>query len=140
MAISARMKRMNNCIAVDLDRGPGFNGQIYNCYQDKPLSFHDVSEFIDTVNAFLDKVEYPGQKHQFRNFKKVEKPVMELDFDKEVKLCETEDIAEKVSDIGFVVMILGRDNATWQGKVYDKAREKEFSFTSELELFRCLNN
>lgn len=139
MAISDRMKRMHNCVGVSFNEAEGFNGQVYTCYFKEPVSFADVHEFFSIVNEFMDELDFPAQKTKFRSFKKtlpIQKP---LNIDTANKLCDTEHLLEHLGSNSYVIMMLGRDNATWQGNIYSKDLDKEFSFNSEVELFRIIN-
>lgn len=138
MSISDRMKRTSSCLATSLTNKKLFQGQLYNCFMDEPLGFSDVNDFFNLVNAFLDAVEFPAQKVKYRTFKKTLQTLRIVDINPKEKLADSEQIIEKCDKNAFVIMVTGRDNATWQGKVYNKAKDKEFSFNSELELLKTL--
>ena len=62
-----------------------------------------------------------------------------VDIDPKEKLYETKDLLSKVDEKGFILMVAGRDNATWQGEIYNTSSDEEYSFNSEVELIRFLN-
>lgn len=138
MAISDRMKRGQNCVGITL-KNEGFRGQLYNCYQKEPEEFQDVHDFFNIVNAFLDALEYPAQKVKYRTFKKTLPTLKLVDIDPDKRLIETEELLDLCKRKAYVIMITGRDNATWQGTIYSKSEDKEYSFNSELELLRIIN-
>ena len=138
MSISDRMKRTDNCVAFSLDNKTLFSGELYNCYQDEGVRFSDVQDFFNIMNAFLDAVEYPAQKVKYRSFKKTLPTIKIVDINPSEKLFNIEQILEKCQKNAFVIMVTGRDNATWQGKVYKKSNDKEYSFNSEVELLKIL--
>ena len=139
MSISDRMKRMHNCVGISIDSEEGFSGKLYNCYETEPRTFNDADEFFNIVNAFLDALEFPAQKFKYRAFKKTLPTLIIVDIDPKEKLYETKDLLSKVDEKGFILMVAGRDNATWQGEIYNTSSDEEYSFNSEVELIRFLN-
>ena len=139
MAISDRMKRMPNVVGFNLEND-GFKGELYNCYEEKAETFNDVNDFFNVVNAFLDAVEFPEQKIKYRAFKKTLPELKLIDIDPAEKLFEVEHLLELCKEKAYLMMITGRDNATWQGTIYNKAEDVESSFNSEVELLRIINN
>jgi hypothetical protein len=138
MAISGRMQRSSSCIGITL-KNEGFKGELYNCYENEPETFSDISEFFDTVNSFLDAVEYPAQKTKYRAFKKTLPNLKIVDIDPNNQLFEPEHLLDLCTRKAYIILVLGRDNATWQGLCYSKAEDKEYSFNSEVELLRIIN-
>ena len=138
MAISERMKRMSNVFGITL-KSKGFSGELYNCYEEKAEPFEDVTEFFNIVNAFLDALEYPEQKIKYRAFKKTLPELKIIDIDPAKKLFEVEHLLELCKNRAFLILITGRDNATWQGTVYNKEKDRESSFNSEIELLNIIN-
>ena len=138
MAISSRMQRMHNCVGVAFN-GEGFKGNIYNCYQNEPNYFNDVDDFFNIINAFLDALEFPAQKIKFRVFKKTLPTMKLVDVDPKEKLFETEKLLDLCKKDAYVIMMTGRDNASWQGIVYSQKEDQEYTFNSEIELLRIIN-
>lgn len=138
MAISDRMKRMHNCVGISFDKGKEFAGKLYICYQEEGIPFVDVDEFFIIVNAFLDTIEFPAQKIKYRNFKKTLPTLKIVDIHPDEKLYETEHLLDVCGKDAYVLMVIGRDNATWQGMIYNNKEDKEYSFNSELELLKVL--
>ena len=138
MAISDRMKRMHNCVGITFEPRKEFAGTVYICYQEEGIQFADVDEFFIIVNAFSDTLEYPAQKIKYRNFKKTLPTLKLVDIDPKEKLFDTEHLLDLCDKKAHVLMLIGRDNATWQGMVYSKEEDKEYSFNSEMELLKVL--
>ncbi len=138
MALSERMKRMSNTFGITL-KNDGFKGELYNCFEEKPEEFFDVNDFFNLVNAFLDVLEFPAQKIKYRTFKRTLPNLKLIDIDPNKKLCNTEDLLTFCKRKAFIILITSRDNATWQGMVYNKSEDKEYSFNSEIELLRIIN-
>ena len=85
-------------------------------------------------------MEFPAQKVKYRTFKKTLPTLKLVDIDPNEKLFETEQLLSLCTRKAYIIMVTGRDNATWQGMVYSKSEDKEYSFNSEVELIRILNN
>ena len=130
---------MSNCVGITL-KNDGFKGELYNCFENEPRTFSDVDDFFNIVNTFLDALEFPAQKVKYRTFKKTLPTLKLVDIDPNEKLFETEQLLSLCTRKAYIIMVTGRDNATWQGMVYSKSEDKEYSFNSEVELIRILNN
>ena len=139
MNISDRMKRMHNCVGITIEDKDSFSGKLHCLYQKDAISYTDVDDFFNIINGFLDTRDFPAQKFRYRAFKKTYPTLKIVDVDPKVKLFETMDLVPKVGNDGFILMVTGRDNATWQGKLYSAASDEEYDFNSEVELIRILN-
>ena len=139
MAISDRMKRMHSCVGITLKNGKDLKGELYHCYSNEPIVFNDVEDFFCIVNSFLDVLEYPASKVKYRAFKKTLPTMKLIDIDPKEKLFDTEKLLTLCDRKAYIILIIGRDNATWQGMVYSKSEDKEYTFKSEVELLRILN-
>ncbi len=136
MAISDRMKRMHNCVGISLTSKEQFAGKLYNCYQEEEIAFAGLDDFFNIVNTFLDTLDFPAQKIKYRCYKKTLPTLKIVDIDPKKKLFDTEHLFELCEDTNYILMVMGRDNATWQGVLYSKEDDKEASFNSEVELLR----
>lgn len=138
MAISARMGRAANCIGIIVDkRIDGFSGRITHRFQKDPVLFTDLPELFCRIIEVLDGLNYPARKINKRQFKGCKVPA------KKIKLKQGMKPSIPVKDLlggeeGFVVMVVGRDNSTMQGIVYDSALDKDFKFNGDVELYRIL--
>lgn len=139
MAIADRMKRMHNCVGVSFNSSKGFSGQVYTCYKKEPDAFNDVTDFFTIVNTFLDILEYPASKVRFRAFKRTLPTLKLVDIDPSEKLFDTETLLKGLGGKGYIIMMTSRDNATWQGKIYDVSKDTECDFNSEVELLKVIN-
>ena len=139
MAVSERMSRMNNSIAFVLDKTEGFSGDIYNCYQKEPIRFSDLNEFFIIVNEILDELDFPAQKTKYRSFKKTLPTLKVLDIDAASKLCDVTELIKKAGKESYGLLVIGRDNATWQGMLYDSKKDEENTFNGDIQFLRLLN-
>ncbi len=139
MPVSDRMKRTPNCVGVCIDESrTGFKGRVYCCYNRNPQHFNDVTELFYIVDGVMDALNYPAVKTKDRGFKKTECQ-FELDqIDVENKIHEVDHLIPEFERGGYIIMVTSRDNATWQGIVYDRKNDVECSFNSEVELIKLL--
>lgn len=139
MPVSDRMNRNPNCVGIVIDRQKvGFKGKVYNCFSLDPQDFYDVTDLFTIVNGVLDALNFPAIKTRVRHFKKTKSAFVPSEIDVENKLRDAKDLLSAEDKDGFVIMIIGRDNATWQGVLYDKKKDVEFNFNSEVELIKLL--
>lgn len=139
MPVSDRMKRTPNCVGVCIDEvKKGFRGRVYNCFSKEPQEFNDVPELFYIVDSIMDALNFPALKTKNRQFKKTARAFETVDIDVENQLQDAESLIPEDEEEGFVLMVTGRDNATWQGLLYDKKKDVESKFNSEVELINLL--
>ncbi len=139
MPVSEKMKRMPNCVGVCIDEiKDGFRGRVYNCYSKNPEPFHDLTELFYIIENVMDTLNFPAVKTKNRHFKKTDIDFNYTRLDVEKKVLEVEELIPDLEKHGYIIMITSRDNATWQGSVYDKSHDIETPFNSEVELIRLL--
>lgn len=141
MPISGRMKRTSNCVGVIIDESKkGFKGRVYNCFDKEPQHFDDINELFYIVESVMDALNFPALKTKCRQFKKTESTFVPKRIDVEKQIIEPENLLPDMEKEGYVIMVTGRDNATWQGSVYNKSKDEEVNFNSEVELIKYLSN
>ena len=139
MPVSGRMKRTPNCVGVIIDESKkGFKGRVYNCFDKNPQHFNDINELFYIVENIMDTLNFPALKTRSRQFKRTESTFVPKRIDVENQLVDAEGLLPDMEKEGYVIMVTGRDNATWQGFVYDKKADEEYSFNSEVELIKYL--
>jgi hypothetical protein len=139
MPVSARMKRTPNCVGICVDeKKDGFKGRVYNCFSKEPQSFSDINELFYIVDSVMDALNFPAIKTKNRSFKKTETDFEPQHIDVENKVLGAEELIPADVKDGYVIMVTSRDNVTWQGIVYDKQKDVENNFNSEVELIRLL--
>ncbi len=139
MPVSARMNRTPNCVGVIVDESKkGFSGRVYHCFSTRPQHFADITELFNIVDSVMDALNFPALKTKNRQFKKTESTFVPEEIDVENKVLDADKLIPEVEKEGYVIMVTGRDNATWQGILYDKKKDAEFNFNSEVELVKLL--
>jgi hypothetical protein len=140
MAVSPRMGRAKNCIGVVLDKNAeGFSGHVTNRFQKDSVEFTDLPELFSRIIEVLDTLNYPARKINKRQFKGG------VPAGNKFKINEDQGPIIDTADLlggqdGFIIMVVGRDNGTMQGTVYDSALDKDFKFNGDIELYRILYN
>ena len=139
MPVSARMKRTPNCVGICIDEAKNcFRGRIYNCFSKEPQSFNDINELFYIVDSVMDALNFPAIKTKNRAFKKTATDFTPAPIDVEKSVLGAEELIPSDVENGYVLMVTSRDNVTWQGIIYDKKKDVEFTFNSEVELIRLL--
>ena len=139
MPVSSRMKRMPNCVGICIDEAKeGFKGRVYNCYSKEPDRFTDITEMFYIIENVMDTLNFPALKTKCRTFKRSAADFKPTPIDVENKILGAEELIPEGEENGYVLMITSRDNVTWQGMLYDKKKDEENSFNSEVELIRLL--
>ena len=139
MPVSSRMNRTPNCVGVCIDDAKnGFKGRVYNCYSKEPQVFNDITELFDIVDNVMDTLNFPALKTKSRMFKKTAKEFNPGEIDIDNKVLDASGLIPASDKKGFVIMVTGRDNATWQGMIYNKETDVESAFNSDVELIRLM--
>ncbi|SDB28330.1 hypothetical protein SAMN02910298_01369 [Pseudobutyrivibrio sp. YE44] len=139
MPVSNRMNRTPNCVGVCIDETKdGFKGRVYNCYSKEPQVFNDVTQLFYIVDNVMDALNFPALKTKYRDFKKTESAFVPEEIDIDNKVLDAENLIPADEEKGYVIMVTGRDNATWQGVIYNKEKDVEENFNSGVELIRLL--
>lgn len=117
-------------ICVDSYENSEMKGSLYNPALEGGIRFESVMQFLLALEDLLDDMNFP----QNFNAKRCFRPIgHELDIGNET----TESRGEKAS---FVVRVLFRQNASWQGTVTWLDEKREESFRSVLELLLLMNS
>lgn len=136
MPVSGRIERSPNCVGICIDESKkGFKGRVYNLYSKTPQTFNDITELFYIVDSVMDILNYPAQKVRYRHFKKTKRAFKPVKIDGENKVLNVNELIPEGED-GYLLMVTSRDNATWQGLLYDKKKDVESNFNSEVELIK----
>ncbi len=122
-------------ICVDEHSQDIFEGRLYVSVFEEPAAFKSVHGLIGLMNKAL---ELAGVPHPFFEYRSFEDPKQDKGSSDAKK-----DVSKKLYDHGrysgkaatFLVNILYRQNATWQGTVTWVEGDRSVNFRSALELF-----
>ena len=118
-------------VCVD-DRQDGrFSGRLYNPYWEGGVPFSSVMEFLTRMEELLDQMQFPQSFAAVRSFQPAPRPAEE---------SPPEPGAQEGKLGTFVVRVIFRQNASWQGSVSWLEGRRDESFRSVLELLMLLNS
>ena len=106
-------------------------GRLYNPFLQGAMHFTGLMEFLLAVEHLLDEMNFPQPFAQVRSFRPQEKARGEIRRD------NLEQRGEKGT---FVMKVIFRQNASWQGTVLWLEANREESFRSVLEFALLLNS
>lgn len=107
-------------------------GRFYNPNYEEGVSFRSLSQFLVKMEDMLNDMNFPQSFTVARSFST---PVPELSDDSNLE------VRSHVGELAtFVVRILFRQNASWQGSVTWLEKNKEESFRSVLEMILLMNS
>lgn len=106
-------------------------GRLYNPFLQGAMHFTGLMEFLLAVEHLLDEMNFPQPFAQVRSFRPQEKERGEIRRD------NLEQRGEKGT---FVMKVIFRQNASWQGTVLWLEANREESFRSVLEFALLLNS
>lgn len=112
-------------------------GRIYTAYNTQPQIFRDSFEMARSMDAFFDEVGYPQRDTQPRSFGE---NATTQKRGNAMSAKVTDPTIEKGEMATFVVRVMYRQNATWQGSVLWAEEEKTCNFRSALELIRMMDD
>ena len=118
-------------VCVD-DRQDGrFSGRLYNPYWEGGVPFSSVMEFLTRMEELLDQMQFPQSFAAVRSFQPAPRPAEESPPEPGVQ----------EGKLGtFVVRVIFRQNASWQGSVSWLEGRRDESCRSVLELLMLLNS
>ncbi len=120
-------------------RGAEFQGEFYHRYSEQPICFVNPADMVQKMDTLYDELGYPQRTVQPRSFSasapepKRREPVVAR---KAVNDLETQQ-GELAT---FVVHVMYRQNATWQGNVLWAEADKSCNFRSALELIKLMDS
>lgn len=118
-------------VCVDSYQDGVLKGRLYNPVSDTPRLFHSMSQFLVQMETLLEQLQFP---QSFRAVRSFAQPTQEL---------PDASAADQLPPLGalatFVVRVLFRQNASWQGTVTWQETGQEENFRSALELLLLMD-
>ncbi len=143
MPVPGKMGRIPNTVAVCIDEteNQACAGRLYHFYSAEPEHFSDVAELINLVTALMSATKFPQATIQTRSFKKTKTDTLKLDIDTEKKILSIDQLVEKRGQVAtFLFCITSRQNANWQGDLYNPVSDLNGSFESDIELLNIIRS
>lgn len=130
-----------NLIIACIDESPNNKkmGRLNHKYSREPVPFTDLYGLLLEADRLMDIIDFPQSSTRDRFFLDETHKRMK---EKGVKQVRTADeiLDERGKRATFVINVLHRQNATWQGKVLWAEKGKSCCFRSALELLKLIDN
>lgn len=129
-----------NLCSVCVDRAAGgeYQGRLYHYYTDRGVPFRTRFELISAIDRLCDLLGYPQAAQQPRRFGRAQPLPQQREVE---RLMGKDELAgQKGRMATFVVHVMHRQNATWQGTVVWAEKDQKASFRSALELIKLMDS
>ena len=137
------------CVCIDSDNAADYQGLIYHQYSDEPIVFEGMTDFLVRAEELFDTWDFPQRGVAQRFFKKSNKeevnykkkdPDDKLPIDVIQEKAGVRNVQNKKGKLGtFVVQVVFRQDATWQGHVIHQETNDKQDFASALELVKIID-
>jgi hypothetical protein len=131
-----------NLIVLGIHRSCGYDceGKIWHQYQKEPISFGSLMGAAKLLGQFMDDLDFPQRAMLPRSFHTGSTAV--YNHRRKKKIVKIMDNLEGRSGKKgtFIVQVMYRQNATWQGQVTWAEQDKKAYFRSALELMRLIDD
>ena len=117
-------------ICVDSYEDRVLKGRLYNLFYEAPIVFNSTMEFLIKMDALMNEMEYPQPFSEMRSFQRPQPTSFKERVFKE----------EPGSVCTFMIRVMFRQNASWQGRLTWANKKREESFRSALELLFLIDN
>lgn len=126
-------------ICVDRSVQGEIGGRIYHYYENMPQKFDNVVQLLRYMESLYNSLQFPEASVALRDF--VQEPGRKAQEGEWRKVLDRETVMGKRGERAtFYVYVQYRQNATWQGTVVWKEKERKEKFRSALELIILLDN
>ena len=137
------------CACIDSDDNADYQGLIYHQYADNPIAFDGMTDFMMKLEELFDEWDFPQRGLAPRVFKKGSRDDIGY---KKKKLSDklpieviseangVRNVQNKKGKLGtFVIQVVYRQDATWQGHVIHQEKNEKIDFVSALELIKIMD-
>ena len=137
------------CVCIDDDKDADYQGLIYHQYADEPISFNGIASMILEMENLFDEWDFPQRGLAERKFDKKKenhkRPVSETEDDRlKIEIISdthgVRNVQNKKGKLGtFVIQVVYRQDASWQGHVIYQEDNEKLDFNSALELIKIID-
>ncbi len=139
------------CICIEDNRDADYQGLLYHQYSDDPIEFDGTADMMMKMEALFDEWDFPQRGLAARKFdrknrdelkrKKINPDDDRLPIEIIADKCGVRNVQNKSGKLGtYVVQVVYRQDASWQGHVIIKASDEKYDFNSALELVRLIDS
>ena len=137
------------CVCIDDDKDADYQGLIYHQYADEPISFNGIASMILEMENLFDEWDFPQRGLAERKFDKKKenhkRSVSETEDDRlKIEIISdthgVRNVQNKKGKLGtFVIQVVYRQDASWQGHVIYQEDNEKLDFNSALELIKIID-
>ena len=137
------------CACIESNDNADYQGLIYHQYADNPIAFDGMSDFMLKLEDLFDEWDFPQRGLAPRVFRKGSRDDIGYNKKKHSDKLPIEVISEmngvrnvqnKKGKLGtFVIQVVYRQDATWQGHVIHQEKNEKMDFVSALELIKIMD-
>lgn len=132
--------RTPDCVVLCIHCSYGYDceGELWDLYEQQPFRFGSLMEAVREMERIMDETGYPQRALLPRGWCVCDRTGNGVKPGKRVNAMEN--LENKSGQKGtFIVKVLHRQNATWQGQVTWAEQNKKVYFRSALELVRLID-
>ena len=136
-------------VVVDECRKSLFKGRIYHPYTGENSAFSCAVDLLNKLEGIYNRWDFPQHTHTMRSFHPIKVKqnrsddiTREKSYDAEVS-GRMEDKVQNLKQNGkttFILKVLYRQNATWQGNIQWVEGNKTRNFRSDLEMLKLMDD
>ena len=137
------------CACIQSDDNADYQGLIYHQYADNPIPFDGMTDFMMKLEELYDEWDFPQRGLAPRVFKQGSRDDIG---DKKKNLSDklpievisetngVRNVQNKKGKLGtFIIQVVYRQDATWQGHVIHQEKNEKTDFVSALELVKIMD-
>ena len=139
------------CICVEDNKDADYQGVLYHQYADDPIPFDGTADLMIRMEALFDEWDFPQRGLAARKFdkknrdefkrKRIDPNYDRLPIDIISEQNGVRNVQNKKGKLGtFVVQVVYRQDASWQGHVIIKEKDEKRDFNSALDLVRIIDS
>ena len=136
---TTKIDHQNGAIRICVDRleGNRAGGRVLSQRLTAPMAFSDLGSLLLQLESLLERQNFPQAFQRMRSFTK-ETPEYPAGLLPEGAMAAEAVTAARGETATFVLRVLTRQNATWQGVLEWLEGEQRNSFSSDLEFLKLL--
>ena len=130
------------CVCVDDITHGEVDGRLYHRFAVEPVNFNGVGELLTAMESLFNAINYPQASTEVRNFRSKRGAVepKKIEEKPEAIVDGLDVVNHRGEKASFVIQVLYRQNASWQGLIrwveYDVTQE----FRSALEFLKLIDS
>jgi hypothetical protein len=132
------------CVCIDRRAGCCFAGRMYHRFSLQAQAFCEPNQLLMQMDALFDRLNYPQRTMAERTFQAKSRSQQDRKEGKAMPKEEWEVVGNPAEQKGelatFVIHVMYRQNATWQGSVLWAESGQTQNFRSALELIKLMDS